>query len=380
MTTRADRPDGRQLSTTTAATMVADRVFLLNSAKYNDPPPPFLSTTRSGLAVCGANAHIKIAQMSRTAAVPLIADSGACTRLPLATVDAPVALPDSDGTLFGADINMVLQGQRDGGAAVAFLPTRYVQAGDSKAFKALVAQTWAIERDDVIVAVPVAIAWLKSKQYLPQLIALLNQIPHPKAVMFGQQKNPFDTMTAILNFRRLLAETTSVGLWRADVLAAFDCMAHGGAFAAIGAGGSLRHLVPADEPADGRSGTPSVLLPELLVYTTGKMIADRYANTPAPRCDCPVCGGAALDRFNSKDEEVRVEAHAHNAAAWTGWLGDLLGQNTLDERQRWWRAFCQAALDAQDLESIRLGQANAFKAASSQLKTLAALPQPNTSQ
>jgi hypothetical protein len=376
MTTPAERPDGPKRSTTTAATMVADRVFLLNSAKYSDAPPTFLSTTRSGLVVCGANAHTKIAAMVRHTLVPLIADPGAYTSPPLATTDSLVALPDSDGTLFGADLDMVLQAQRDRGAAVAIVPSRYVQAGDSRALKALVAQAQSVERDDVIVAVPVAIAWLKDKQFLPQLIALLKRIPHPKAVMFGKQMNPFDTVTAIANFRHLLAEVPSVGLWRADVLAAFDCLAHGGAFAAIGAGGSLRHLVPADEPAQGRSGTPSVLLPELLVYTTGKTIADLYANTPSPRCGCPVCDGAALDRFNNKADEVRVEAHAHNAAVWTEWLGDLLDHATAGERQRWWRAFCQAALDAQDLENNRLGRAGAFKA-SKHLKALATLPLPD---
>lgn len=112
----------------------------------------------------------------------------------------------------------------------------------------------------------------------------------------------------------------------------------GGAFAAMGAGGSLRHLVPADEPGEGRSGTPSVLLPELLVYTTGKVIADRYANAPAPRCSCQVCDGASLDRFNSKAAEVRIEALAHNAAVWTERLAELLDHGTAADRQRWWRA------------------------------------------
>jgi hypothetical protein len=375
MTTPAERAAARPQSTTTAATLVADRVFLLNSAQYTDGPPGFLSVTRSGLVVCGGNANARMAQIGRDAPVLLMADPGAYTRQ-LATADAPFALPDSDGTLFGADVDMVLQGQRDCGAAVAIVPARYVQAGDSGALKALVAQANAIERDDVIVAVPVAIAWLKDKQYLRQLIALLNRIPHPKAVMFGKQLNPFDTVSAIVHFRQLLSETSEVGLWRADVLAAFDCLAHGGAFAAIGAGGSLRHLVPADEGATGGSqGTPSVLLPGLLVYTTGEAIADRYANTPAPRCTCPVCDGAALDRFNSKAVEIRVEAHAHNAAVWTERLADLFDHATVAERQRWWRAVCQAALDAQELENSRLRQANAFKP-TKHLKTLATLPLP----
>jgi len=160
------------------------------------------------------------------------------------------------------------------------------------------------------------------------------------------------------------------------VLAAFDCLAHGGAFAAIGAGGSLRHLVPADETArseDPAVHTPSVLLPTMLRYSTGKSIADRYANLPAPSCGCQVCGGASLDRFNSLLGEVRVVAHAHNAAVWTGWLSSLFNHATVTGRQQWWRDFCQAAVDAQDQESTRLRQKGAFKP-SLHLKKLAELP------
>ena len=191
----------------------------------------------------------------------------------------------------------------------AITPSRYIQAGDSAAFKALVRQAQAIERDDVIVAVPVALPWLTKQQYLAQLIAGLQRIRHPKAIMFGAQKNPFDVAGAIPNFRRLLAETTNVGLWRADVLAAFDCLAYGGAFAAIGAGGSLRHLVPADEKPDADNPaihTPAVLLPSMLRYSQGRFIANKYANIPAPRCSCVVCGGASLDRFDSLSGEVRA--------------------------------------------------------------------------
>ena len=194
--------------------------------------------------------------------------------------------------------------------------------------------------------------------------------------MFGAQKNPFDAAGAIPNFRRLLAETTNVGLWRADVLAAFDCLAYGGAFAAIGAGGSLRHLVPADEKPDADNPvvhTPAVLLPSMLRYSQGRFIANKYANTPAPRCSCVICGGASLDRFDSLSGEVRATAHAHNAAVWTSWLSDLFGHATDSERQLWWRGFCTAALDAHEHENTRLRQKGAFKP-SPALKKLATLP------
>jgi hypothetical protein len=294
----------------------------------------------------------------------------------VATADEPFALPELDGALFGSDLGPLLSGQRQCHAAAAITPSCYVQAGDSAAFKALVRQAREIERDDVIVAVPVALPWLTKPQYFTQLVAGLQRIPHPKAVMFGAQKNPFDVATAIPNFRRLLAETINVGLWRADVPAAFDCLAHGGAFAVIGAGGSLRHLVPADEKPNAKNPgahTPSVLLPSMLRYSEGRFIADRYGDIPAPSCSCVVCDGASLNRFDSLSGEVRAIAHAHNAAVWTGWLSDLFDRAAGIERQLWWRGFCQAAVDAHDLENTRLRQKDAFKP-SPALKRLASLP------
>jgi len=354
---------GGQPTTTTVTRTVAGRIFLLNNPAFTDSVPTFLAAGHSGLVLCGRGCNTKLSKIWRQGIGPLVADPAAYTSR-LATADEPVALPASDGTLFPSDLDSVLRGQRDAHATMAIVPSRYIQAGNSPAFKALVRQAQAIERDDVIVAVPVAISWLKERQYLPQLIAGLNRIPHPKAVMFGDQKNPFDSVTAIVNFRHLLADTANVGLWRADVLAAFDCLAHGGAFAAIGAGGSLRHLVPADETARSQNPavhTPSVLLPTMLRYSTGKSIAETYANLPAPSCGCTVCAGASLDRFNSTLGEVRAVAHAHNAAVWAGWLSSLFRHPNIADRQQWLRDFCQAAIDAQDQESTRLRQKGAFK-------------------
>ena len=368
--------------TTTAARTVSGRVFLLDSPQYSREVPAFLSADRSGLVLSGKGGNSKVAAHGLVSQAMLLADPAAYTSQ-VATADEPFALPEDDNTLFGSDLQSVLQGQRQSHAAATITPSRYIQAGDSKAFKALVRHTGAIERDDVIVAVPVSLAWLKQKQYLPQLIAGLQRIPHPKAMMFGSQKNPFDVADTIVNFRRLLAETTNVGLWRADVPAAFDCLVYGGAFAAIGAGGSLRHLVPPDEKARAENPgahTPSVLLPSMLRYSQGRTIAERYANTPAPPCcGCPVCAGAPLDRFNSLDPAVRAIAHAHNAAVWTGWLGDLFGHSSSLQRQQWWRGVCQAAVEEHEKENTRLRQAGAFKPPAA-LRRLATLPLPGEFQ
>jgi hypothetical protein len=165
---------------------VTGRVFLLNSAQYTIDAPAFLDVDRSGLAVYGVSGHAKISRISPRASTPLLVDPGAYTDH-LATADEPFDLPAADGALFPVDLDSVLQGQRECHAAAAITPSRYVQAGDSAAFKGLVRHAQAIERDDVIVAVPVAISWLKEEQYLPQLIAGLNRIPQPKALMFGEQ-------------------------------------------------------------------------------------------------------------------------------------------------------------------------------------------------
>jgi len=360
----------------TASALVTGRVFLLDSPRYTARVPRFLAADRSGLVLSGDGSHTKAGQIWRQADVPLLIDPASYARQ-IATADEPFAL-GNEGTLVDIGLDTLLTGQRQCHAAVAITPSRYVQAGDSAAFKALVRQAQVIERDDVIVAVPVALPWLTQEQYLPQLVAGLQRIPHPKAVMFGHQKNqnnPFDAAAAIPNFRRLLAETAGVGLWRADLLAAFDCLAHGGAFAAIGAGGSLRHLVPPGQNPDSRDPrvhTPAVLLPAMLRYSMGGFIADKYASATAPNCGCVVCRGATLNRFDSLSGDVRATAHAHNAAVWTAWLSDLFGHPDGPARQLWWRGMCRAAVDAHVQENARLRQKDAFKP-SAALKKLASL-------
>jgi hypothetical protein len=367
---------GEQLTKSATATATG-RIFLLDSPKHTKQVLPFLAANRSGLVLSGRGGNAKAEALSRQSAGLLFADPAVYLDQ-VATANEPFALPSGDGALFGSDLDSLLNGQRHYQAAAAITLSRYVQAGDSPAFKALVRGAQAIERDDVIVAVPVALPWLTKEQYLTQLIAGLQRIRHPKAVMFGAQKNPFDVPAAIPNFRRLLAETTNVGLWRCDLPAAFDCMAYGGAFAAIGAGGSLRHLVPADEKPKAENPfahTPAVLLPSMLRYSEGRFIANKYANTSAPRCGCVVCGGDSLDRFDSLSGEVRAVAHAHNTAVWTSWLTDLFDHVTNADRQLWWRGFCKAALDAHEQENARLRQKGAFKP-SAALKKLATLPLP----
>ena len=61
----------------------------------------------------------------------------------------------------------MLQEQRDCGASVAMTPTRYVHAGDADALKGVMRAAQAIERDDVVVTLPIAISWLRDESLPP---------------------------------------------------------------------------------------------------------------------------------------------------------------------------------------------------------------------
>jgi hypothetical protein len=312
--------------------------------------------------LCGKNADRKARELRQEGYGSILVIDQAAYETEAATDDEPFALPE--GRLFGNGLHDVLQQQLDCGADVALTPTRYVHADDADALKGVMRAAQAIERNDVIVTVPVAITWLRD-EYLPQLIEILRRIPHPKALILGGQYNPLDAFAAApKNLRRLVKELRDVGLWRTD-LAAFDCMAYGGLFGAIGAGGSLRHLPPEDEEPQSSNFPgahfPSVLVPDLLSFVRADSLANRYANALPPRCPCPFCHGSPLDRFNRRDGATRAAAHAHNAATWNSWLPDLFGHQSLGDRQDWWKNRCTVAIDEHEAENVRIRQPGAFK-------------------
>jgi hypothetical protein len=357
----------------TAAQTVAERVLLLDRPKYVHAVPTHLDSDHGGLVLCGKDAGGRARQLRRAGYDSILVIDQAAYENEPATADEPFALPG--GQLFGGHLDDVLQQQLDCGADVAMTPTRYVHAGDADALKGVMRAAQAIKRSDVIVTMPVAITWLRDES-LQQLRAVLKRIPQPKALILGGQYDPLDMRNTPKNLRCLAQEVADLGLWRTD-LAAFDCIAYGGLFAAIGAGGSLRHLIPEDEEPQSSSfpgaHLPSVLVPDLLSFSRADSLARRYANTPPPRCPCPVCDGRFLDRFNRRDGETRAVAHAHNAATWNSWLPDLFDHQSLGDRQVWWKNRCTAALDAHEAENARIQQPKAFKPPQP-LKAWATLP------
>jgi hypothetical protein len=346
----------------TAARAIAQRILTLERPQLLGPQPPaHLHPDHGGLVVCGAGASAQL-QALRPAFHGVLAEDIAPYEKQVATPKEPFDLP-TEG-MFGCELPDVLQQQIDRGASFAITPTRYVRARDSASLKAIMEEVRRLERDDVLVILPVSIGWLHDETARKQLTAVINLIPHPVGLIFGCQFNPMDNFAAaVLNLRTLLREAPGTGLWRTD-MAGFDALAHGGAFAAIGAGGPVRHLVPAGElPESSDKGGgpiyPTILVPEMLRFSGAKFLADAYANTTPPQCRCQKCCGTMLDSFFGLTNAVKAAANAHNIATWNAWLPALLAEQGA-ERQRWWRNRCKLALDAQAAENIRIGVPGRF--------------------
>jgi hypothetical protein len=357
-----------------AATAVAERILMLDRPRYVRQVPGYLNPDHGGLVLCGGNAAERTLELRAAGYAGVLLEDCAAYETQVATADAPFALPAGD-MLFGSDLDSALQAQIDRGATAAVTPTRYVPAEASAVLKAIMQAAEAIERDDVIVLVPLSIAWFR-KQSRDQLTAVLRRIPHVVALGLGAQYDPLQAFAAApQHLRDLFGDVPGVGLWRTD-LAGFDALAYGGEFAAIGAGGSLRHLIPAGERPESSNPFPhypTVLVPELMRFSSAQFLANAYANTTPPRCHCAECGGRYLESFYGLTDEIRARAHAHNTATWNSWLPDLFEHTHLGDRQQWWRNRCRAAVDAHLTENTRIGQPDRFKPPAA-LKKWATLP------
>jgi hypothetical protein len=160
-----------------AAAAVAQRILLLDRPVYVRTPPEYLDPKHCGLVLCGNNAGRGVVWLRQDGYDSLLLEDPGAYEKQAATAEEPFALPQ--GRLFGNNLDSVLQEQRDRGATVAITPTRYIHAGDADALKGLMRTAQIIERSDVIVSVPIDLAWLRTES-LGQLIAVLQRIPHQK--------------------------------------------------------------------------------------------------------------------------------------------------------------------------------------------------------
>lgn len=339
--------------------MLTDRILLHTSWDTGRKLLPVLPEDIGGLVLRGTKAGTGIKELGKAwFDRPLVLDPEGYSRA-VATEDQPFVLPSDEDRLFGVTLEQELQNQRDWGACVALTPTGYLRAGDSDALRAAVRSAARIDRDDVVFSVPLDVAWF-TNEFIAHLVAVLSGLKLPKAVLLGGQFDPMERYReAVANLRRLVAEAGDVAVLRTD-LTGFDAMSHGAFAAAIGTGGSLRHMIPFGQFArsNKQDPSPSVLFGELMSFHKGSTLHDRFADAKPPVCACEACQGRALNTFLAKDDTV--PAHQHSMCTWASWIGALLAQPTLADRATWWRNRCAAAVTHAEIVNIQINQPDAF--------------------
>jgi hypothetical protein len=339
-----------------------DRVLLHTNARTARQITP-LPSGIGGLVLAGKTAASGIKDLRSEHPDLLLLRDPEGYRRAAATEGDPFILEDDEKQhhLFSLTLDEHLQAQRDCGADLALTPTGYLNAGDSDALRAVVRAAADMPRDDVVVSLPLDIAWLKN-DHIDHVIAVIGTLDRPKAVFLGGQFDPMERYkAAVQNLRRLVAEAGNVAVFRTD-LTGFDVMSHGAFATSIGTGGSMRHMIPFGDRAFARQRdpSPSVLFAELMSFHKGSTLAQRFADTPPPTCDLPCCEGLSLDRFLAREHSF--DAHRHSMHTWASWAHDLLEQPQLADRATWWKNRCAAAVAHADTVNIWINQPQAFQA------------------
>ncbi|QVQ52243.1 hypothetical protein J4H86_26730 [Spiractinospora alimapuensis] len=350
-------PFGSAAEQSIADRLLLDRVLQQRSAHWK-PHDAAIDPERSGVIMTGPRAGTRVADLrGRGCVAPLLIDPAAYIRHK-ATAETPFIVPTD--RLGGVEWEICAQ--RNAGADAAITPTGHIAADDTAALRAVVRKAVTLDRDGVIVALPIHTDWLRPASF-DVLFEACRAIPHVKAVIPSGQFDPIALTSRIQNLRRLVGTLDDVAVIRTD-LAAFDAVAHGAVFAAIGDSSFLRHAVPPDQRAWRSSlddGTPDILVPLLMRYNSGLEVAERYAAVEPPRCACSTCLGRDLARFTTDSKDCKAEARAHNVAAVAPWHAELLAEPAGHSRRRWWRHHCALALARYDDVSRNINSLDGFR-------------------
>lgn len=271
----------------------------------------------------------------------------------IATVDGPFVLPPAD--LFGtATLERMLDDQIEAGASIALTPTGHVRAGDSDTAKAVIEVANGLDRDDVVVRLPVDAPWLRTNA--KQLAAIVARSRHPVALSLAHEMDPMDGRGVAASMRELTLSVANLALWRTD-LSAIAHVCDGGWAGAVGFVPSLRHgLSPGNSgrAINWRDKTPHVLLRDHLRYMRGSHLQDTFASSEPPHCGCSVCNGGPLDRFSESGAD-RLVAHEHNAAGLLDMVSEL--QHLPPHRRlEWWQERLRRALSAHEQTARQTGR------------------------
>jgi hypothetical protein len=268
-----------------------------------------------------------------------------------ATPEEPIALPNLGGLFeaFGPKkaLDEFLEGQLHGGAHIGVIPGRVVRSEDSESLAAIIEMSNAVDREDVIVRVPISHTWLRERN-VRQLNGILARSRHPIALSPADKRDPMDNKGAPEGLRRVIdTHGDKIIVWKTD-LAGIDAVTRGALATSVGVVASLRHSSPPGgfgQKINERDLTPQVFLPKMLRYMRASHLHDEvFASTKPWTCDCRACCGKAVDRFTGSTEDLR-EAAIHNALAITGLHHRIISAPSA-ARTAVWRELLENALAA----------------------------------
>jgi len=350
----------RPVETGLARLILQDRQFFV-LGRYEQRIVTAISAPSTGLVVSGDwAADAKRTLLAAPLAQPVFTEPASLHRY-RATAKQPFYIPaETTPSFFPPTLEGLLDDQRAARNAIAVTPTGQIGVKDPRVLKAALAGANALERDDVAFLVPIEAAFLSDEHSLRLLISVLNRSVHPVLLALVHDKNPLESPKRLKAYRRIFAETTGMVIpYRADATA-FDARAHGAAGMAVGLIPSARRTNPVGSRggpvADPTDMAPHVLIADLLRFTRAKMMRrEWFVDSESPRCFCPGCRGAAIDRFYESTAD-RFQAHLHNAYELQRLHTSNLGFSTT-ERHDWWHAQAAGAADAYPKLASHIGRA-----------------------
>jgi hypothetical protein len=317
-----------------AAALLAGRVLAHSRPADVEPLLALLDAQRSGLVLTG-NTGIRIAESRRRAngiECPVISDPAAYLTW-RATPQDPFRGPN--GPLHGRALDNFLREKCRAGAHAVLTPTGYIAESDIDSLEAVLHAAPGLNAQ-AVVSLPLDIIWATS-EWVDVLIDLAAATPAPKAIMLtGLPRDPVSAKEILANLRLVASQVPQVAFLRSG-LGALDLMAHGALAGSIGTSSVTRRLIPPDprrlpgeNPNEEDAAAPQVLVPDLVSYLPGDVLAAQLAGTAVP-CWCRYCAGQSLGRFTERAHWR--DARLHGFATWTEWLPSLLSNASLTERQ-----------------------------------------------
>ncbi len=311
------RSGPRRIEEGDAIALITDRQFHVCGANMRGEVP-LLHEGLAGAFLVGANAPKYLVEIRRAnPLIPLIVEPLALKDY-WATGAEPFLIEGDPSSLFAMSLDATLDWQRMNGSDLAITPTGQIKVGDSASLKAALVGANALDREDVLLALPLEAGWLSEPQHLKQLIAVINRSRHPVLLTFTSKANPIESTKRLRAYRHLFAQVTvPVIAYRAD-LVGFDALAHGALASAIGSYPSLRRLNPVGQHGfamDPEDLSPHMLIADMLRFVRSThMRRDWFAGAAAIQCFCVVCRGQEVDRLHGSNPE-RVIGHNHNVVA-----------------------------------------------------------------